>query len=305
MTTGSTEVGEDEFGGNLFDEVDFSHPDEVTTEPSTVDIDPAEAVRARNQALRQQSNRAHSLPETNMTNGHRPPQHINQPQRPPHTNGQPNNTARRPEQNGHMPPPNNINTNQHSNARPAPTSGGQPNAAAIAARNQTLPPTNGDYLTPPDMPGAAQPVAQPTVAGQEVPYDAPVGFVTGRAAKEGTAQPFNPHADSPSIRRTAGVNAGKSEPIRRSVIEAPTAANNAVPPIAPPSGPPNVPANGASNGTAYARPNFVNPAADANRRIGMPGGMQSPMSNRGAYKPPAMKRPAPPDTPSRLSLIHI
>lgn len=37
---------------------------------------------------------------------------------------------------------------------------------------------------------------------------------------------------------------------------------------------------------AFSRPNFINPHTDANRRIGMPGAVQSPLANRGAYKPP-------------------
>lgn len=50
------------------------------------------------------------------------------------------------------------------------------------------------------------------------------------------------------------------------------------------------------NGAATAgKANFVNPALDASRRIGMPGGMQSPLANRSAYKPPSMKRGPPTD----------
>jgi len=37
----------------------------------------------------------------------------------------------------------------------------------------------------------------------------------------------------------------------------------------------------------------------------MPGGAQSPMGNRGAYKPPSIKRPAPPETPSRQPLTDV
>lgn len=51
-------------------------------------------------------------------------------------------------------------------------------------------------------------------------------------------------------------------------------------------------ATGAPNGPPI-RTNFVNPQADLNRRIGMPGGgVPSPLANRSAYKPPGpMKRP--------------
>ncbi|KAJ9619582.1 DNA repair protein rad52 [Taxawa tesnikishii (nom. ined.)] len=55
------------------------------------------------------------------------------------------------------------------------------------------------------------------------------------------------------------------------------------------------------------RTNFVNPSADLSRRIGMPGGgTNSPLANRGAYKPPtAIKRPAPADTHARAPLADM
>jgi DNA repair and recombination protein RAD52 len=106
----------------------------------------------------------------------------------------------------------------------------------------------------------------------------PVGFITARAADKvegptvpsANIPPFNPHAESPSIRKTNGISHNRSAPISRQIIGAP------VPPV-----------NG-QNGTIPTpnRSNFINPQADTNRRIGMPGGAQSPLTNRAAYKPP-------------------
>lgn len=79
------------------------------------------------------------------------------------------------------------------------------------------------------------------------------------------APAFDPHAESPSIRKTAGVDHTKSVPISRPMLAA---------------------ASPASNNTR----DFVNPSTDAHRRIGAPGagGVGSPM-NRGpstsSYRP--------------------
>lgn len=112
----------------------------------------------------------------------------------------------------------------------------------------------------------------------------PVGFFTARAAEslqKGAALPsnvpvFNPHLESPSIRKTAGIDHTKSKPVRaETIVGAPN------PPPPPPAGATNIPRGG----------NFVNPQADMNRRVGMPVGAASPLQNRGSYKPPQMKRP--------------
>ena len=105
-------------------------------------------------------------------------------------------------------------------------------------------------------------------------HDPPVGFFTARAAESlqnGTGLPlkapaFNPHLESPSIRKTAGVDHTKTKPVGREAVGAPPQ--------------PTVP-----------RANFVNPQSDKTRRVGMPMGAASPLQNRGSYKPPQMKRP--------------
>lgn len=116
------------------------------------------------------------------------------------------------------------------------------------------------------------------------------GFFSARAAAnipEGSnAEPlapnaanlvaFNPHAESPSIPKTPGVDHSQTKPLTRAKkhvpgIKAVTIDANTVVPV--------------------SRPNVLNPQMDATRRIGVPGG-GSPMANRGGgYKPPTVKRP--------------
>ncbi|GAM89719.1 hypothetical protein ANO11243_077580 [Dothideomycetidae sp. 11243] len=254
--TNGTEYGEDEFGGNLFDEVDFSHPDEVRLDDSAMQVD---SVAGRNatdsqQTPRRPMDRVHSLPDPQRKWPAGPPGQGPAQQTPqsadairPHANGA-QNLQRPPGRPPGPPPP-----------------FGHANGAGPMQRPPTPPLTeNIPQLAP----------------GEPLP-----GFVTGRSADKPAAQPFNPHADSPSIRRTIGVNSGKSEPILRAALtgQAPTTAVQE--------------ALGARAGVTLPRSNFVNPSADLHRRVGMPAAPQSPMSNRGAYKPPsAVKRPAPTET---------
>ena len=295
-TNGSTEYGEDEFGGNLFDGVDFGHPDEVMLDNSSTEVDTTDGSMARQSVARQQPARVNSAPNVQQIRNQPPmQQQRQQPQQPPPQQNQQhrpntyNNSMVRP--NGAMPPPNATNVGNQQQNRSGPSSGGQPNTGYTNANANGI----SNRVTPPAMDGTdAQGLMGPPMP-QELPPDAPTGFVTGRAAREGKVLPFDPHAESPSIRRTAGVSAGKSAPIKRSDIGLPEA---------PP--PAKVPANlSALNAVPPSRTNFVNPAADPNRRIGMPSGAQSPMGNRGAYKPPSIKRPAPPETPSRQPLTDV
>lgn len=109
-------------------------------------------------------------------------------------------------------------------------------------------------------------------------HEPPAGFFTARAAetlqnargKPLQAPAFNPHLESPSIRKTAGVDHSKTKPVNRDLISVPPVP---VPPL-------------------RAGVNVINPQADKARKLGMPGGQVSPLQNRGSYKPPTqMKRP--------------
>ena len=82
-------------------------------------------------------------------------------------------------------------------------------------------------------------------------HNPPVGFFTARAAESlqtGLGIPlkapaFNPHLESPSIRKTAGIDHTKTKPVGREAVGAPPQ-----PPV--------------------ARANFINPQSDKTRRDG-------------------------------------
>ncbi|KAK0384915.1 hypothetical protein NLU13_7394 [Sarocladium strictum] len=111
------------------------------------------------------------------------------------------------------------------------------------------------------------------------------------AARPGTAkQLFNPKAESPSIRRTPGIDHSSSRPLAKS--------GQHVAPTASQSGPATGTGSAANAGSfTPVRPGAVTRASgavshsiDQARRIGAPGGSGSPLANRGSYKPPSMKR---------------
>jgi DNA repair and recombination protein RAD52 len=278
----NTSEFEDEFGGNLFDEVDFSHPDEVHLDNSMTDVSVETPVRppansaAAQAAMRQQSNRVASMPNVRQfsagpQNGQQNGQYNGQqgrPQAPPQTFKNSNNMNNQ-QPNRMMPPPHQANNQNGFRSNPS-----------SAAESTTT--NGGRQSTPPES----------IITPSQVPAHVPSGFVSGAAAAvlvqppaAGAIPPiklFDPHHESPSIRRTQGVDFRKSGPVKRAEVGAPTL----------PIPDPKVLLNGGA--PANSKSNFVNPAMDASRRIGMPGGMQqSPLANRSAYKPPAMKRPLP------------
>ena len=103
---------------------------------------------------------------------------------------------------------------------------------------------------------------------------AAIGFYTARAAesvqcKSGSpskAPAFDPHLESPSIRKTVGIDHTKTKPVGKDII--------AASPVARPSS-----------------TNFVNPQTDKARRVGMPMSPAGSLYNRNSYKPPQIKRP--------------
>ncbi|KAL9585161.1 MAG: hypothetical protein Q9212_001686 [Teloschistes hypoglaucus] len=118
-------------------------------------------------------------------------------------------------------------------------------------------------------------------APASINVDPPVGFFTARAAEciQGSpaaplkAPPFNPHLESPSIRKTAGIDHSKTKPVSRDIV------------VAPPL--PTAVAHAARS------TGFVNSQVDKTRRLGMPAvATAGPLSNRNSYKPPQLKRPA-------------
>jgi DNA repair and recombination protein RAD52 len=316
---------DDEFGGNAFDDVDFTRSDEfvVPADANLLDAEMEEAPvvpkqEVANGAMRQAQQRANSLPQQrpSMPNtGQRPPIPP-QPVMPPvqqRPNGQLG--AGIP---GQQPPPY------------AARSPHQHTEASAVQRPQVAPPQQRVSASTPEMQQNRQPIQQPQPnngmpPGQPMP-ETPVGFVRGRVAdlvqsangQIPTNGIFNPHAESPSIRKTGGFNHRTSAPVRREDIGAPAApappANNG------PQGfvPPHINQNSHAQNTSpvphantipgLQRTNFVSPQQDPHRRIGAPMGMQSPGGRPGGYKPPGpagVKR-GPPDTgPARAPLSDV
>ncbi|KUI74202.1 DNA repair and recombination protein mus-11 [Cytospora mali] len=290
-----------------FDEVDFNivddgHPDEVVLHES-----------ARPQA-----------PQTNNNNNRPNPQPMQPPSRPlarsqsagnpirppPQTPGQqfprpghqnhPNQfAARPPQQQPNQPRPQNGPTGQQSNASSS---------------------SSGPHQTPPQATGE-------NAAAMET-----VGFFSARAVKQLTGSKedeepklptvptsglvFNPHAESPSIRKTAGIDHTKSKPVGRDIkhvapaergTETPTKSTGPSTSVSAGAGrgAPAVggfaSAGGGQQGSGFGpgpspaqRGNVVNPQLNQARRIGAPMGPGSPMAaNRGQYRPPTIKRPLP------------
>lgn len=116
---------------------------------------------------------------------------------------------------------------------------------------------------------------------------------------------FNPAAEPSSIRRTSGVDHASTKPIPRNIVNQQQASSVSSRPA--PHAQSNTPAQTTSRPPPQSQhhtpSNFVNPAADSTRRIGMPGGAgtNSPLGNRGGYRPPGpannasagVKRPHP------------
>ncbi|TQV93961.1 RAD52 DNA repair protein RADC [Cordyceps javanica] len=112
-------------------------------------------------------------------------------------------------------------------------------------------------------------------------------------------QLFNPKAESPSIRKTPGIDHSSSKPLTRSGQHVPppsqTGSSSAATPsrlsaAGGPHGGLGTSATTAAGGLA-SKGHVVHPGLDHARRIGAPGGPASPLANRNSYKPPTMKRP--------------
>ncbi|CZT20980.1 related to DNA repair and recombination protein rhm52 [Ramularia collo-cygni] len=270
---GSAEF-EDDFDGD-FDDTDFSHPDEVRVDDSIASNAGEGSTRLPKQAAPQQRQELRPVNIQAPT----PMQGMQAPQRPQSLQRPPPNAAQRPANSARMGPPQTPGDHAPPPARYQQQvgNGGAPQLNTTEAQRSNS--SSDDSSHPPEP------------RPQAPPPGAPIGFVTGRradvvntptgagAAIEGLA--FNPHAESPSIRRTQGVNPGKSAPITRDVLKAAREGQNQQQPAQ--QHPPGA--------TRSAGANYTNPSADMNRKIGMPqspagGGGFSGGRGSGAYKPP-------------------
>ncbi|KAJ8059834.1 hypothetical protein OCU04_011464 [Sclerotinia nivalis] len=302
-----TLTGDDEFGD--FDDADFNvddpnaHPDEVALPPPRTALHHFNNVRnstsapLTNAAAPNQS-RASGPPVPPVIRGP-----LVQPNRPPEAGNQ------------------NVIRNNHPPAAPRTPNAGLSISISAAGLNARAPqnlvqpnrPVNlvttvpGRVLNQPNRPqpepasGPPSPPRNNDITDEMPPPGA--GFFSARAATllaqdhppseippvNLNLPAFNPNLESPSIRRTPGVDQKSSKPLSRDLKPIPAsqapATTTGIPPQAQPASRPVI----ASNRNI----NLGNPQLDATRRIGAPSS-PSPMNmgNRNSYKPPTMmKRP--------------
>jgi DNA repair and recombination protein RAD52 len=172
---------------------------------------------------------------------------------------------------------------------------------------------SGQRPGPNNPPQHALPQPQQNQAQNPANGSEPVAFFSARAlSKNGeesqgglvpVAKPdllFNPKAESPSIRKTPGIDHTTSKPLARTGQHVPPSSQShdnaeAAGASHGVSRPMNANSAGRPTGPQMGRGNVVNPQLDQTRRIGAPTGGASPLANRGQYRPPTMKRPLPSD----------
>ncbi|KAK5663046.1 hypothetical protein OQA88_6462 [Cercophora sp. LCS_1] len=268
----------DDFLGDIdIDEADFNisdegHPDEVVLSVSNVGS----------------SNERAPNPQINNGNNMKPP-----PPRPLARSGSAGSNQPRQPLTPHQQQPSRPITNSFAGAQNNQFTNGARPPQQFNNNRPPIPPQNNHAPQPASA--NPQPTAQPGAGA--VPET--VGFFSARAVKHipeeaiasGTIAPkadqvFNPKAESPSIRKTPGIDHTKSKPVSKGgqhVPPNPTSDNvtgggaKPMPRPGPAAGP-------------MARGNIINPQLDQTRRIGAPG-QSSPLANRGQYRPPTMKRP--------------
>ncbi|KAB5525722.1 DNA repair and recombination protein rhm52 [Coniochaeta sp. 2T2.1] len=300
-----------------FDDVDFAaeedviHPDEVVL-ASTVQSSTSDEKTQNQSAVTAAPMQPPSRPMTRTGSGgstfNRGPQTPNQQQNA--RSNQFNGAQNQGNQQGHHPPQQynqNRPQQQHSNNNNN-NSNSHPSNASNSSSTTTM--SNGSSHQTPQQP---QTTSAPGT-GSGAPPAGGVGFFSARAVKEipedalstgstlapQAGQVFNPRAESPSIRKTPGIDHTKSKPLARNGqhVAPPSTQEKAA---AAGAGASAAPAFGTAAGAAsrpvpqqQQRPgNVVNPQFDAARRIGAPGGPGSPLANRGQYRPPTIvnKRP--------------
>ncbi|KAK5987238.1 DNA repair and recombination protein mus-11 [Cladobotryum mycophilum] len=223
--------------------------------------------------------------------------------------------------------PNSIST---SNDKPASNLGKQMQQSAGPA-SRPIPASNANRQphTPkppqyrPGMQGDGQGASRPAPQGMAPPQGASAGnpsepvaaFFSAKAAlgesnQHSQQKPlFNPKAESPSIRKTPGIDHTTSKPLARSGQHvAPSSSQSTAAPAAAPTGNSGsfTPLRHGISSSQSGRGSMANPSLDQARRIGAPGGMGSPLANRNQYRPPTMKRTLPNEgNGARAPLVDI
>ncbi|QUC16068.1 uncharacterized protein UV8b_00309 [Ustilaginoidea virens] len=199
----------------------------------------------------------------------------------------------------------------HTSKLPSKAQGQAQAQAQAQSRNHHAPAkaVSGGYPRPPQTPtggnvqGGGSSRNSPSISHMPAPPPPNPGaetatFFSARSVartvdlKEPTlvnSQVFNPKAESPSIRKTPGIDHSSSKPVARNGQHVP-------PPNSQSGAAPSSSATGFTPvrpGGPVTRSSLANPSLDHTRRIGAPGGPGSPLANRGSYKPLTMKRPLP------------
>lgn len=264
--------------GDVFDEADFvanttGNPDEVVLEVDTPQ--PIQRPQARPQLPPAQQRpqgyqQRAAPPNPAMTTPSKPERQWNGPAPTTHTafNNNPIQNAMA-QRGGLAGNPQGVNqTNPMGNNRSSQEFQTSNNTAAGVVKTEQ--PANAPNTTG----------NQPTQNNNGLSEPA-VGFYSARAVDilrdnpraSPMAPKFDPHAESPSIRKTAGIDHTKSVPVSKPMLFGTSQS---------PAGP----GAAASGGPGQGR-NFINPATDAHRRIGAPGG--NPGGNPGGIASPVNK----------------
>lgn len=286
---------DDEFGGADFSDADFSenhngHPDEVIL-PAEPQLPPPSV---RPIATTSVQNRR--PPDPTGPSARRTDAGMNTPSRQPQTKVSAPPLDHRAEppfmqrniSNEPRPLPAQLATNIRADLNTVMS-----NAPQVSSGSRSSSPGHASQHINAPQPGSGHPQQHnaESVNPQHIPS---VGFYSARAASAlngaltdpaAPVSQFNPHSESPSIRKTSGIDHSRSIPVKRATMGV----------AEQPSAPASVSREGIPMPPAPAR-DFVNPSSDMHRRIGAPsGGMPSPMSKGGingsAYKAPTMNRP--------------
>lgn len=208
---------------------------------------------------------------------------------------------RQPQTPHAQPPPRPVANNSSEAQNNPSNASSRPQAQQL---NQRKPPAPQQNNRPTGQPPTGQLTAAPQPAGQNTGAPETVGFFSARAVKHlpeeaivsgnialGAAQTFNLHAESPSIRKTPGIDHSRSKPLAKNGHHVPPAVSGDAPSV-PSSTPGGLagPRGMPRQGPPMTRGNVINPQLDQSRRIGVPGS-PNPLANRGQYRPPTMKRP--------------
>ncbi|KAI0999670.1 DNA repair and recombination protein rhm52 [Podosphaera aphanis] len=311
LKSDSEECFDDEFGD--FDEADFGvsdpdcHPDEVALSDSTPPVATNQPItnnrmNEQNTGIQRQSQSVQApLPRPSGPNVQK--NVVLAPQTPMNGQSKANSNsvpAARPDVNHNSKPTHQISANLNIGVRninhPSRMSGGNHASTTTSSEKFHGPPSNNSHdsealdtstptvgfysaraasLVPPPIPNQNGP---PTGPPDPLPLNAPV---------------FNPHAESPSIRKTPGIDHKSSKPLTRDLRHVPSASQAHSMTGTSTSG---------GIGTGLSTGNILNPSLDNMRRIGAPGS-PSPNTRGTGFRMP-MKRPTDPGI-SRTSVSNV